>query len=294
MRPFLMISAVLYFLSAPAWADKARDKAQDKEQGQADPFGVDNPLPPSLNEILDPNGDGAIDDDEKKAALEALQKLPRTRQPVGQEIRKSLDANHDQKIDADEAERGIARGKAHLKGASNEVAEIVKHLDTNRDQKISVNEFGGLIQKLGGLGPFLAPQLGAFFNRMDTNRNGEITLSEAQVGAEWLMEQIERARRDQHLKQLLQDPLYQQAIQVVGKLDKNRDHQLSRIESRKNKEVNEAFETADTNHDEQLTLDECHAYLRQLASGKNPDATEKIKFLPDEKLKPAKPRSKRK
>jgi Ca2+-binding EF-hand superfamily protein len=284
MRFALIIAAGMALFANSALAQKEK----------FDPFGQDVPLPEVLSEVLDPDGNGEIDDDEAKAAEQAFQKLPRTRQPIGQEIRKALDANGDRKIDADEARLGVARGKAHHKGASKEIAEIVKQLDTNGDQKISVPEFSGLIGKLGVLGPFLAPQLGQFFNRMDTNRNGEISLVEAQNGAELLVEQIEQARREERHKQLLQDPLYQQAVRAVGMLDKNRDQLVSKSEARKNKLVNDAFASADTNRDDQLSVDECHAYLRQQAAGKNADNQPKIEFLPREELKPAKQGPKRK
>lgn len=280
MRYPLMAATSLMLLAAPALAQKEK----------FDPFGADVPLPEALNDVIDPNGDGTIDAEEAAAAELAFQKLPRTRQPVGQEIRKALDANGDRKIDADEARQGVARGKAHLKGASNEVAEIVKQLDADGDQKISVTEFRGLVGKLGALGPFVAPQLGQFFNRMDSNQNGEVSLVEAQKGAELLVEQIEQAKRENQRKQLLRNPIYQQAMQAVSSLDKNRDQLISRSEARKNKLVNDAFAAADTNRDDQLSADECFEYLQQLASGNKPGGQPEVQFLPKEDLKPEKRR----
>jgi Ca2+-binding EF-hand superfamily protein len=284
MRWIPIVAVGLMLLEAPAKAQK--DKF--------DPFGLDAPLPEILGEIIDPNGDGAIDDGEAAAAEQTFQKLPRTRQPIGQEIRKALDTNDDRKIDAREAQLGVARGKAHHRGASNEVAEIVKHLDANGDQKISVLEFRGLIGQLGGLGPFLAPRLGQFFNEMDTNRNGEISLVEAQKGAELLIEQSKQAQRENHHRQQLQDPQYQQAMRAIATLDKNRDQLVSKSEARKNKAVSEVFSAADTNRDDQLSVDECYAHLQQEATSKHAGKPPKIEFLPKEELKTSKPGPKRK
>lgn len=274
-------SVLVLVMPVTGWAQKEK----------FDPFGVDVPLPDAVQSLLDADGDGQIDDEEATTAEANFLKLPRTRQPLGQEIRKALDANGDRKVDEDEAKQGVARGKAHHRGVANEVAEIVKRLDTDGDQKISAQEFRGLMQQFGVLGVLLGPRIGEFFNRMDVNRNGEISLVEAQRGAEYLQEQIKLAEEERRRKALMQDPFYQQAQRALTMLDKNKDQLISKTEARKNKPVNDAFLAADTNLDQHLSVDECHEYLKKQADPQQKAGDQpKIEFLPKGELEAPKKR----
>src|SRR5262249_7820549 len=78
---FTVSFVVLAFMVAGA-VDAAEPKQKGaKPQAVVDAFGPDIPLPPALSELLDPDGNGEISDDEATQAIENFQKLPRTRQP---------------------------------------------------------------------------------------------------------------------------------------------------------------------------------------------------------------------
>jgi Ca2+-binding EF-hand superfamily protein len=265
-----------HLLLAMALSATPQLTAADEPKKEFDPFALEVALPPALAVMLDPNGDGRIDDEEAASAEDAFQKLPKTRKPIGQEIRKSLDANGDRKVDAAEAKQGVARGKANHKGVAFEATELVKQLDKNGDQKISPEEFRAIIEQMGVLGVFVAPRLGQFFNRIDTNRDSEISLVEVQEATDFLTEQFGVLEAEHRRQALQRDPLYQQAQRVMTTLDKNKDNLVSKIEARKNKEVNAAFLSADTTLDEHLSIEECYEYLKSKAAGK------KASFSPKE------------
>lgn len=273
MTQYSLSTVLVLVLATPVTAQAPKEKF--------DPFGADVPLPAAIEALMDPNGDGQIDDEESAQAEESFLKLPKTRQPIGQEIRKALDSNGDRKVDSEEARQGVVRGKAHYRGVANEVTEIVKRLDADGDQKISAQEFRGLIRQMGILGAVVGPKIGEFFNQMDANRNGEISLVEAQRGAEYLMEQIQLAEEENRRKALMRDPLYQQAQRAMASLDKNKDQLISKVEARKNRPVNDAFLSADANLDDHLSLDECYEHLKKQADPKQKAGDQpKIEFLP--------------
>ena len=242
---------------------------------QFDPFAADVPLPPVLATMLDPNGDGQIDDAEAAKAEEEFQKLSKSRKPIAQEIRKALDANSDRKVDSAEAKQGVARGKATNKGVALEATDLVKQLDKNGDQQISPQEFRAIVDQMGVLGVFVVPRLGQFFNRIDTNRDGALSLVEIQEATDFLTEQFSEMQEANQKQALQRDPLYQQAQRILTALDKNKDNLISKTEARKNKEVNAAFLSADTSLDDHLSIQECYEFLKAKAAGKKASFTPK-------------------
>jgi len=240
---------------------KAAGPATKKNAGKQ--FDPSSPLPDAVMEIVDASQDGMIDDQEAGEAIKKIQTAARAKSPAGKAITAALDANGDRRVDEDEARSGVARAKATNKGVSQEVTAIFDGLDTDHDTRISVGEFKQLVGKLGIIGLLIQPKLGEFFNQMDRNGDGQISPTESQRGAELLQQEIQRAQAGQAAAAKAADPSYQQAQQFFGLLDKDRNEQLSKKEVQRQKELSTNFNQADTNFDQQLSLDEVAALLKQ-------------------------------
>ena len=228
--------------------------------------------------LLDKNQDGAVSDEEAAAAKKDWPDLSREKTQLGRLLTATLDSSGNGRLNDEEIAAGVARGRQQARGVSQEVVAIFKALDTNADTRISVVEFRGLVFRLGPLGVFVAPKLAQFFNAMDVDGNGLISPAESQRGADYLLAQIEIERQRQEQLTKLRDPKYRQAQQLVATLDRNRDGRISKREASRNKEVKHAFQLADTDLNDELSVDECYERFKKVAAEQKKQQLERDPF----------------
>ncbi|MCA9248066.1 MAG: hypothetical protein KDA42_13150, partial [Planctomycetales bacterium] len=66
--------------------------------------------------------------------------------------------------------------------------------------------------------------------------------------------------------------------QIIAVLDRDRDGFISQREAARNKEVKQAFQLADSDLDDQLSLDECYERLKSVAAERKQQQLERDPF----------------
>jgi Ca2+-binding EF-hand superfamily protein len=215
-------------------------------------------LPGDLSDLLDADGDGRVSDAEAAKAVAGFQKAAGAKTDEGMAVRNALDKNGDGKVDPNEAAAGVARGRMEFGGAGKEVAGLFGRFDVDGNETITTGEFRDSIEKLGVFGKFMAPKMAQMFNQMDTNRDGQISMVEAQMMADYFSQQA--AQKEQQREEQRNAGLWQSAQQALAAQDKNRDQRITEREA--SPELKEKFATVDADLNGKVTVAELYEYLK--------------------------------
>lgn len=225
--------------------------------------------PPTITDVVDADGDGAITDQEARAAVAKLMALPKSKDADAKELAASIDKNGDSKISQEEAAFAIARARMQNDESGKRMDEIFQRLDENKDELVSRQEYqdsGDKLKEFGNFGRFGEAIAGRVFDTLDADRDGNINIVEAQFSADQFGQLTNwRRRREADADAKLR----QQTAQVFASLDKNRDQRLTKREAGRELEAN--FDAIDTDGNGKLTVNELFLYAKQNAPAREDD-----------------------
>lgn len=215
-------------------------------------------LPGDLSDLLDADGDGKVSDAEANKAVAGFQKAAGAKTEEGMAVRNALDKNGDGKVDANEAAAGVARGRMDFGGAGQQVAGMFGRLDVDGNELITTGEFRESVEKMGPLGKFMGPNMARMFNQMDSNKDGQISVVEAQMMADYFAQQS--AMKDQQREEQRNATIWANAQQALASQDKNRDQRITEREA--SGDLKEKFATVDADLNGKVTVAEIYEYLK--------------------------------
>ena len=228
-------------------------------------FAQGGKLAGDLSDLLDMDGDGNVSDVEaqKAAADFGKEANAKNRSEKGKRILDALDKDGDGKVAPNEAQVGVAQARAQ-NGAGAEAAAMFERFDADKSGGITGEEFAA---GLGPLAQLLGGQAGQLFGRLDGNRDGQISFVESQFAAEAMSNQFRGPQQGGgERKPQINPQILAAAQQVMARLDRNKDTNISKEEAAKDKQAASEFPLVDANVDESLSLEEVYNFIRS----KNP------------------------
>jgi Ca2+-binding EF-hand superfamily protein len=230
-----------------------------------------------LSGLLDADGDGEVTDAEAKKAAEEFQKQGNSKGGRSADILNALDKNKDGKVGRDEAEDGVAAERMKTESGKR-MAEMFKTLDGDGDGVVTKREFGALPKQLGPFGAFIERSLPRLWDNFDANRDGKMTLTESLLGIDQLAQGQGAGDRDRFRgwwgrgrdrEKEAEEERNKQAATIaqttMTRLDKDKDGQINLKESKRDNVLKQKlnFDAVDENSDEQLSIEEMVAYLKE-------------------------------
>jgi Ca2+-binding EF-hand superfamily protein len=258
LRRSLPIFAIVSLLASAA---AAQNRGPDKALAG---------LPPEIAEIVDPDKDGRITDDEAKRAAGTLMEIGNAKEdsPKKEAVLKAVDQNKNKKVEAAEANAAIA----NLRGLTQQgerVKDLFNDLDKDRDGALTKREFEELEGRRGFGRGFNRAAIGRMFDDLDADRNGKILLEEALLNAGKLGPRFGRRGGDDAAPATPPaDTLGDQVKRLLGPLDRDKDGKLNEQEVRSNKDLKTKFRQIDADLDGLLDLDEMTEAARQAQADK--------------------------
>jgi len=227
----------------------------------------------ALQELLDSDQDGTINDKEAEQGIKAIADELAAGGATADELRALLDRSGDGRVDRRELEAGVAGLRAGTKPGKS-VDDLFQRLDSNRNDAISDREFRQVADLVAAVNPEAAAKLEQVFAFLDRNQDLQVTRDEALMVADFLSQAAwlgggrgkGPAAAGEAADEVIEDKIMQHAAKTLADLDQDENGTLSRTEAAKNRRLAKVFRKVDQDRNGQLTVTEMHVYLRSLAA----------------------------